>query len=115
MNTGETTMTPQTNRTASAIIAQITTQGDIERTIEHKDEGGLWTFTAFFTTDRDPFAGMNSRHECCPYTICRLVGAWGEHNDTGTLWAGNREELAARIGWTEVARWEAYAEQGENE
>ena len=44
-----------------------------------------------------------------PCTTATLFGAWRE-DEGGNLFAGNRAEVVALIGETEVKRWEAYVE-----
>ena len=87
-----------TPRAFDAIVSQMAGKGHFEAEIDG--------WTAFFDLDVDSYGGTNERHEVCACTVAALVGAWRED---GNLFAGNRAEVAALVGDTEVKRWEAYA------
>ena len=87
-----------TPRAFDAIVSQMAGRGHYEAEFDG--------WTAFLDLDTDSYGGMNERHEVCPCTTATLVGAWRED---GNLFAGNRAEVAALVGETEVKRWEAYA------
>jgi hypothetical protein len=99
----------------AAIVAQMTRQGYREVFPCAVIDGDEMEWTAFFATEIDPDGGINSAHECCAYTRCKLIGAWAENGDTGQLYAGNRDDIAATLGEKTVDAWERYAEEGANE
>jgi hypothetical protein len=97
-----------------AIVAQMARQGYHEATPCAEIDGEELEWTAFFATEIDPDGGINSYHECCAYTRCKLVGAWAENRDTGKLYAGNRDEIAAVLGEAAVTAWEIDTEEDVN-
>ena len=90
-----------TPRAFDAIVSQMAGRGHYEAEFDG--------WTAFLDLDTDSYGGMNERHEVCPCTTATLFGAWRE-DEGGNLFAGNRAEVVALIGETEVKRWEAYVE-----
>ena len=88
-----------TPRAFDAIVSQMAGRGHYEAEFDG--------WTAFLDLDTDSCGGTNEHHEVCACTVATLVGAWRED---GNLFAGNRDEVAALIGETEVKRWEAYVE-----
>ena len=99
----QTALTP---RAADAILAQLTRKGFHEWDFAAPVDGVTLAFNAFFEAEEDEYGGINNRHEVCAYTHFTAMGAWAELAD-GSLWAGNRDELAALIGEATVERWEA--------
>jgi hypothetical protein len=89
----------------------MTRQGYRETECEAVIDGEELEWTAFFAEEIDPDGGINSAHECCAYTRCKLRGAWAENGETGQLYAGNRDEIAATLGEKTVDAWERYTEE----
>lgn len=99
-------MTP---RAVAAIIAQLSAKSDRERMV-YADIGIRedLDFTAFYTSEYRADGGIDATHTCCPVTTFKIIGAWCEDPDTGDAWAGNRAELIALVGETQVESMEFY-------
>jgi hypothetical protein len=104
-------MNALTPRAFDAIVAQIAPCGNREMECYATVNGEQVIWTAFFEEEEDPYYGFNSRHEVCPATRCRFVGAY----DSECTIAGNRDEMIALLGDAVIARWENIAEEEANE
>jgi hypothetical protein len=102
-----TTFPAMTPRAVAAIIAQLSAKSDREAQ-KYADIGDIADveFTGFYTSEYRPDGGMDMTHTCCPTTTFTLIGAWCEYNKTGKAWAGNRAELIALVGETQVDKME---------
>lgn len=89
-----------------AIIAQIARKSDHETTAYADVDGVEREFTAFYSRELLPLAGMDSCMECCDVTVYTLVGAWIEDGDTRAVWAGDRAEMVALLGEKQVDQME---------
>ncbi len=81
-----------------ARLAQLTGKGFTEYDFDE--------WTAFFEVEFEQGDGEWLRLRY-PVLSVTLKGAWREDDD-GTLFCGNRDEIAALIGQAEVDRWEQH-------
>jgi hypothetical protein len=104
-----TTFPAMTPRAVAAIIAQLSAKSDREAR-RYADIGDIADveFTGFYTSEYRPDGGMDMTHTCHPVTTFTLIGAWCEDRETGDAWAGNRAELIALVGETQVEKMEFY-------
>lgn len=109
---------PLTRIAFDARLSQLTCKGYSECEFEaYTACGSVLCFSGFFDCELWDHLnnGPTSERDDHVWYVCKLVGAWAEDGDTGALFAGNRDEIAAMVGADEVARWEKRMADGMNE
>jgi len=93
---------------ANAIIAQVSGSSDCEGKFYSTVDGDEMEFTAWFRTDWEGPITSDDQYGTYWEARCKLLGTYGENQETGERIAGNRAEMVDLLGLPVVLYWEQY-------